>query len=85
MKKPRLQHNHIFLLNNDTNDKNAGDDNNDNVKYIDAVNKNDFMIKESKNYAGSISISGQLPTYPSPNPTLTLACYQLTVVELGEG
>ena len=27
----------------------------------------------------------QLPTYPSPNPTLTLTCYQLTVVELGEG
>ena len=46
MKKPRLQLNHIFLLNN-TNDKNAEDDDNDNVKYIDAVNKNDFMIKES--------------------------------------
>ena len=30
---------------------------------------------------GSISVSGQLPTYPSPNPT----CCQLTVVELGEG
>ena len=27
----------------------------------------------------------QLPTNPSPNPTLTLTCYQLTVVELGEG
>ena len=27
----------------------------------------------------------QLPTYPSPNPTLTLTCSQLTVVELGEG
>ena len=24
-------------------------------------------------------------TYPSPNPTLTLACCQLTVVDLGEG
>ena len=47
MKKPRLQLNHIFLLNNDTNDKNAEDDDNDNVKYIDADNKNDFMIKES--------------------------------------
>ena len=34
---------------------------------------------------GSISVSGQLPTYPSPNPTLTLTCYQLTVFELGEG
>ena len=26
-----------------------------------------------------------LPTYPSPNPTLTLTCYQLTIVEFGEG
>ena len=26
--------------------------------------------------SGSISVSGQLPTYPSPNPTLTLTCYQ---------
>ena len=34
---------------------------------------------------GSISVSGQLPTYPSPSPTLTLTCCQLTVVELGEG
>ena len=34
---------------------------------------------------GSISVSGQLPTHPSLNPTLTLTCYQLTVVELGEG
>ena len=30
---------------------------------------------------GSISVSGQLPTFPSPDPTLTLTCYQLTVVE----
>ena len=34
---------------------------------------------------GSISVSGQLHTYPSPNSTLTLTCFQLTVVELGEG
>ena len=27
----------------------------------------------------------QLHTYPSPNPTLTLTCYQLTVVVVGEG
>ena len=32
----------------------------------------------------SISVCGQLPTYPSLNPTLTLTCCQLTVVELGE-
>ena len=35
--------------------------------------------------SGSISVSGQLPTYPSPNPTLTLTCNQLTVIRLGEG
>ena len=34
---------------------------------------------------GSISVPGQLPTYPSHNPTLTLNCYKLTVVGLGEG
>ena len=34
---------------------------------------------------GSISVSGQLPNYPSPNATLTLTCCQLIVVELGEG
>ena len=34
---------------------------------------------------GSISVSGQLPTYPSPKPTLTLTYCQLTFVELGEG
>ena len=27
----------------------------------------------------------QLCTYPSPNSTLTLTCYQLTVKALGEG
>ena len=42
-------------------------------------------IKEDYRKLGSISVSEQLPTYPSPNPTLTLTCYQLTVVELGEG
>ena len=32
-----------------------------------------------------MSVSEQLPTYHSPNSTLTLTCYQLTVVELGDG
>ena len=41
-------------------------------------------VKIDKNM-GSISVSGQLPTYPSPNPTFTLTCYQSTVVGLGEG
>ena len=35
--------------------------------------------------SGSIPVSGQPPTYPSPNPALTLNCYQLTFIELGEG
>ena len=30
-------------------------------------------------------VSDQLRTYPSPNPKLTLTCYQLTVVGLREG
>ena len=34
---------------------------------------------------GSISLSEQLRTYPSPDPTLTLTCYHLPVVGLGEG
>ena len=51
---------------------------------------NNMVIQKGKNEEkgkknGSISVSGQLPTYPSPNPTLTLTCCQLTVVELGEG
>ena len=33
----------------------------------------------------SIPLSEQLRTDPSPNPTLTLTCYQLTVVGLREG
>ena len=43
------------------------------------------MLKRVRNEMGSISVSGELPTYPSPYPTLTLTCRQLTVVELGEG
>ena len=34
---------------------------------------------------GSMSISEQLRTYLSPNPKLTLTCYHLTAVGLGEG
>ena len=34
---------------------------------------------------GSISVTEQLRTYPSPNPTLTLTCYQLTFIGLGKG
>ena len=35
-------------------------------------------VRESE--LGSISVSGQLPTYHSPNPKLTLSCYQLTII-----
>ena len=35
-------------------------------------------------WSGSISISGQLPPYPSPNPTLTLTCCRMTVVDTGQ-
>ena len=32
-----------------------------------------------------MSVSEQLQPYPSLKPTLTLTCYQLSVVELGRG
>ena len=54
----------------------------------DAVSRNELVVTLSVQWdhiAWSLSVSGQLPTYPSPNPTLTLTCYQLTVVGLGEG
>lgn len=34
---------------------------------------------------GSISASEQLQTFSSPNPTITLNCYQLIVVGWGSG
>ena len=42
------------------------------------VSNVDFYIEQRNEPEkfGSISVSGQLPTYPSPNPTLTLSCYQ---------
>ena len=42
--------------------------------------------KMAKSYTkcGSMQVSAKLHTHPSPNPTLTLSCYQLTVVVLGE-
>ena len=52
-----------------------------NVKFRDKTTRTSL---EDRLY-GSISVSGQLPTYPSTNPTLTLNCCQLTVVELREG
>ena len=42
--------------------------------YINTINK-----------FGSMTVSEQLNTYPSLYQTLTLSCYQLTVIGLGEG
>ena len=46
--------------------------------FLEGKLKKQNQTKQKKN--GSISVSGQRPTYPSPNPTFTLICYQLTVV-----
>ena len=54
------------------------------VMYMRNEGKNSSLYVV-KSIFGSTSVSGQLPTYPSPNPTLTLTCYQLTVLGLGEG
>ena len=42
------------------------------------VSNVDFYIEQRNEPEkfGSISVSGHLPTYPSPNLTLTLICYQ---------
>ena len=62
--------------------------------FVNKVTLNSFPLTLASLYSlrlsvhsksGSISVSGQLPTFPSPNPTLALTCCQLTVVELGEG
>ena len=54
------------------------------IKPCRIFNKAGLVQYGTEQY-GLISVSGQLLTYPSPNPTLTLTCYQLTLVELGGG
>ena len=45
-------------------------------KIIQVQSKQFFFCVDLKyRIFESISVSGQLPTYPSPNPTLTLTCY----------
>ena len=44
-----------------------------------------YHISEQQEDLGSMSISEQMCTYPSPSPTLPLPCSQLTLVGLGEG
>ena len=45
-------------------------------------NKSNYLKMEPfQRKIGSISVTGQLPTYPSPNSISTLTCCQLTVVE----
>ena len=48
---------------------------------------NSHRINSGKHHGecGSISVSEQLHTFPSPDPILTLTCYQLTDVGLGHG
>lgn len=50
--------------------------------------KKQISVQESKIInllVGSMSASKKLHTYPSPNATLSLSCYQLIVVGLGRG
>ena len=42
------------------------------------------MGKGTSNDFGSFYVSGKLPTYPSPKPTLTLSSYLGQNVDLGE-
>ena len=55
------------------------------AKGKDRKKNSTFLMLLKKKHDVTISVSGQLPTYPSPNPVLTLTWCQLTVVELGEG
>ena len=43
-----------------------------------------LMMRMTIRYRGTISVSEELRTYPSPNPTLTLTCYHFTVFRLRE-
>lgn len=43
------------------------------------------MAASEVSLSRSMLLPEQLPTYPSPKPTSTLACYHLTAVGLGEG
>ena len=47
--------------------------------------KKSASVKRKVSLFDSIPVSEQLRSHPSPNPTLTLTCYQLTVVGLREG
>ena len=44
-----------------------------------------FDYQPSYNLFGSLYVSGKLPTYPSPKPTLTLTSHLGQNVDLGEG
>ena len=47
--------------------------------------KKSASVKRKVSLFDSILVSEQLRSHPSPNPTLTLTCYQLTVIGLREG
>ena len=56
-----------------------------NACYERNENQDRFTNDKKSKVMGSMSISECLPSYPSLSLTLTLTCYQLTVVGLGEG
>ena len=51
---------------------------------LDPLRSAHFLVRFVFVSRGSMSVSRQLRTYLSPNPTLTLTCDQLTVAGLGE-
>ena len=52
---------------------------------LDPLRSAHFLVRFVFVSRGSMSVSRQLRTYLSPNPTLTLTYGQLTIAELGEG
>ena len=54
------------------------------IQWAEVVFVNTYLVEMTR-FRGSISLSKQLRTYSTPNPTLTLTCDQLNVAGLGEG
>ena len=52
---------------------------------LDPLRSAHFLVRFVFVSRGSMSVSRQLRTYLSPNPTLTLTYDQLTIAEMGEG
>lgn len=54
------------------------------IQWAEVVFVNTYLVEMTR-FRGSMSVSKQLRTYSTPNPTLTLTCDQLNVAGLGEG